>query len=140
MSNLVLHASQEMRRVGLYDVDADYGGMIPDAVMALITTFADQGHSGASASIVTQLFTELAQFKPLGPLTNDPDEWMKVDPGIDEGTWQNRRQPEAFSEDGGKTYYLLGNQRKWVRRLLPWQLYRRLPSHLRYQMKTSEEA
>jgi hypothetical protein len=49
-------------------------------------------------------------------LTDDPKEWVQheesIFPGQD-GCWQNKRRGEAFSTDGGKTYYLLsegGNQ------------------------------
>lgn len=39
----------------------------------------------------------------IAPLTDDPDEWLHVDGDI----WQSRQCAEAFSNDGGKTYYLL---------------------------------
>ncbi len=45
----------------------------------------------------------MLQFKNLRPLTNNPDEWMDVG----DNCWQSCRNPEAFSLNGGITYYLL---------------------------------
>ena len=44
------------------------------------------------------------------PLTDDPYEWQYHGEdlwGSKEGIWQNKRNSEAFSNDGGQTYYLL---------------------------------
>lgn len=131
MSNLVEHARRELKRSGWFDDDSDYGGMIGDAVEELIELFAKQGHSGMSASIVRLLFWDLSNFKALSPLTDDSAEWVDVaelSPG--RGLWQNRRNSEAFSHDGGKTYYLLSEKRRWTRHLIPWKLARKLPDHL----------
>jgi hypothetical protein len=53
-----------------------------------------------------QLFDLLANYKPLSDLTDNPHEWMEVVDGL----WQSRRNSEAFSNDGGKTYRLNSNQ------------------------------
>jgi hypothetical protein len=98
--SLLEHAERELKASGAGE---DYDGMIGKSVLQLIDTFAKQGHSGYSAMITLSVFDELARFKPLGPLTDNPDEWMEVD----EKLWQSRRRPDAFSSDGGKTYYLL---------------------------------
>jgi hypothetical protein len=108
MSNLLKHAEEEMRRAGLYDKDSDYGGMIPEAVMKLMRPFAEEGHSGMSASLTLEIFGRLARFKTLTPITNDPAEWMEVSEYMgpsEKGVWQNRRDSSFFSNDGGKTYY-----------------------------------
>lgn len=108
MSNLVDHANFELRMAGLFDEDSDYEGMLGNAVVELIEKFAKQGHSGMSAEMTRHLFNKLSDFKNLTPLTNNPEEWVDIsflqssEPG-----WQNRRNGEAFSDDGGKTYYLL---------------------------------
>jgi hypothetical protein len=105
MSNLTAHAKFEMEKAGLFDSDADYGGAHANAVMDLIGMFASQEHSGMSAAITLKLFYDLAQFKPLGPITSDPDEWVHV-ADTDEGPlWQNRRRGTSFSRDGGATWY-----------------------------------
>jgi hypothetical protein len=101
------HAEFEMRRAGLYDKDADYGGMIPDAVMALIEAHSAQGHSGFSHHIVLDLFNKLVSFKPLTPITSDPSEWNDVSEHMPAGEklWQSKRDSSLFSKDGGQTWY-----------------------------------
>lgn len=107
MSNLIEHAKREMAIAG---VDKDiYGDMTSKAVLELLEVFNKQGHSGFSAGLVSSLFYELAQFKNLAPLTDNPEEWYyhEADKWNGEtGIWQNKRCGEAFSEDEGKTYYL----------------------------------
>ncbi|GAA3940481.1 hypothetical protein [Hymenobacter algoricola] len=105
-STLVYHARAEMKAAGLWEEDADYGGDVANAVMQLIQVLSYQGHSGGSHALTMDLFSKLAHFKPLGPLTNNPDEWMSLE-YADDPTWQSRRQSDAFSKDGGKTYYTL---------------------------------
>jgi len=109
MSNLVDHARRELELAGMFDYDGKgdtfdaYNKMMAEAVLALVEVFAEQGHSGMSAGMVLGMFTEVANYRPLSPLTADPAEWQDVDFGM----WQNRRRPDAFSKDGGQTYYLL---------------------------------
>ncbi len=102
--SLIEHAERELRLAGLYDADSDYGGMIPAAVMDLVVAHARQGHSGASASLVLQIFTRLADFKALSPLTSNPEEWRDVSSAMGCPKWQNIRQSSTFSDDGGKTW------------------------------------
>lgn len=94
--SLVEHAKREL---DLLENDEDFNQSILKAVAA----FAEYGHSGGSASYAIPLLNDLLQFKPLSPLTDDPKEWNEV--GTD--VWQSCRNPEAFSTDGGATYYLL---------------------------------
>lgn len=98
--SLIAHAQDELKRVGLFDEDSDYGGMLGKAVMELITVFANQGHSGASANMVSMLFNQLVNYRTLSPLTSNPDEWVEVADNL----WQNKRNPAAFSTDGGQTW------------------------------------
>jgi len=65
LSNLVNHAQKELRRVGLFDKDSDYDGALGKSVLELITTFANQGHSGMSAGITRELFYKLSNFEEL---------------------------------------------------------------------------
>ena len=109
MNNLVEHARKELELVG---EEQD----IIDWFCRVIEEFSSAGHSGASAMICIPMLSELLQFKNLKPLTDDPDEWQDVSSYMmDNPTWQNRRNSEAFSEDGGKTYYLLSERidRSW---------------------------
>lgn len=104
-SNLVRHAKREME---LAKVDEDiYGDMTSKAVLELIEVFSKQGHSGMSGSLVLNIFNRVVNFQNLTPLTDNPDEWHSGATGL----WQNTRNSEAFSYDGGKTYYLLSEKR-----------------------------
>ncbi len=109
MGNLSDYAKSEMQRAGLFDEDADYGGAIAHGVMRLIAVLEDEGHSGFSHGMAMAIFNQVANFRPLTPLTDDPSTWMDVaEKTVDhEALWQSTRNPEAFSNDGGKTYYLL---------------------------------
>lgn len=107
MSNLVAHAKRELELAGMFDKDSDYDGMLGDGVLKLIEQFSKGGHSGGSAMMTLNLFDQLARFKNLTPLTNAPDEWNDVSDMSGIPHWQNKRNGEAFSEDGGKTYTLL---------------------------------
>lgn len=100
-------ARGELEKAGLFDKDSDYAGMLGEAVLELIETFSTQGHSGFSAAMAVDLFSRLANYKPLTPLTSDPDEWMCVTEHTIDGKplYQSTRCPSAFSCDGGKTYY-----------------------------------
>ena len=100
------HALYELDRAGLTDEDADYGGMVATAVLELIKTFSNQGHSGFSASMVRELFNKLTNFETLTEITSNPEEWGDVTE-ISDGKilFQNKRNPAIFSEDGGKTWW-----------------------------------
>lgn len=110
-SELITHARYELTKAGLFDADSDYNGMLAPAVMEIIEVFSKQGHSGYSASMVIALTQKLMRYENITPLTEDPDEWMLVDGGgdIDTPLYQSRRRSDAFSHDGGKTYYFVDN-------------------------------
>lgn len=108
-TNLEKHARRELKIAGLLDKDSDYEGMIGEAVIGLVREFSKAGHSGGSGRLTLEVFNHVANWRPLGPLTNNPDEWMQVSPDMMPGgspaTWQSRRSPSCFSNDGGKTFY-----------------------------------
>jgi hypothetical protein len=118
MGNLEKHAEFELKRAGLFDKDSDYGGMLGHSTMKLIKCFAEEGHSGMSASMQIYLFKTLAAFKTLTPITDNPNEWMEVSEHAGpekKGIWQNRRDPSNFSNDGGKTYYSVDDEKREVK-------------------------
>lgn len=98
--NWVIHAKRELALVGN---DEDYNQCIVEAVRA----FARYGHSGGSAGVGIEILHDLLQFKNLTPLTDDPSEWIDQTEASGVPMWQSCRNSEAFSQDGGKTYYLL---------------------------------
>jgi hypothetical protein len=100
-SNLVQHAKRELELIGEEE-------WIVNGYLKMIRIFAGMGHSGGSASIFIPTLNALLSYNNLSPLTDSPNEWMQVTPDDeDQGCWQSKRNPEAFSDDGGKTYYLL---------------------------------
>lgn len=99
MSNLVNHARRELELIGEEPE-------IINGYLKVIQAFADMGHSGGSAFVAIPVIHELLQFHNLSPLNNDPKDWMQIEMG-DDPCWQSRRRPDAFSDDGGQTYYLL---------------------------------
>lgn len=101
--SLIAHAKRELELAGLFDKDADYDGMIGEAVLELITVFSDQEHSGCSAGLVSSLFGKLSKYKPITPLTFKDDEWNEVSTGV----YQNKRNSCVFKDSpDGRPYYI----------------------------------
>jgi hypothetical protein len=103
-SGLCQHAKRELELAGLFDEDSDYGGMLGRSAYEIVRTFASQGHSGASAEIVTDLVARLMAYQPLTPITTNPDEWIDQSEVSGTPLWQSKRDPSVFSTDGGKTW------------------------------------
>lgn len=101
--SLVEYAESELRRVGLFDKDSDYDGMLGKAALEIVKVFADQGHSGFSAAMTTGLVEKLMRFEPLSPLTGDEDEWVVLD--YDDHMYaQNKRCFRVFQRRDGTAY------------------------------------
>jgi len=58
-SPLQTYAYEWLKSRGLFDEDADYGGMLGEAVLELIKVFSRQGHSGFSAGLTKEMFYRL---------------------------------------------------------------------------------
>lgn len=101
-SNLVRHAIAELDRMGETSYEEP---SMRRAILDLVRTFAEQGHSGSSAGWCVAVLEKLLRFEPLTPITNDPAEWVEV---ADE-LWQCARDSACFSTDGGLTYRRLGD-------------------------------
>jgi hypothetical protein len=109
-SNLVTHARRELELFGQTEEDPEFA----ESIIKAVKGFTSYGHSGGSAPVAIAMLHDLLQHKNLSPLTDDPKEWIHHGPevwpdGDDKGVWQNCRNGEAFSKDGGKTYYLLSD-------------------------------
>lgn len=101
--SLMEHAQKELELAGLLDEDSDYGGMLGTGALDLIKVFSEQGHSGQSAFMMTEIVGKLMRYEPLTPLTYAENEWIDVGDGM----WQNKRKSDVFSRDGGVTWYCL---------------------------------
>ena len=103
MSNLATHARRELELSVQYAEDPAYS----ESIISAIDAFASYDHSGASASIARDQLDRLLNFENLAPLTSDPAEWIDRTTETGRPFWQNSRNSKAFSEDGGKTWWLL---------------------------------
>lgn len=113
-SNLVDHARRELKILG-------EDQQTIDGLVRVVKAFADMGHSGGSASIVIPMINKLLQFQNLTLLTDDPEEWNHIAAevwGQENGVWQSRRNPEAFSDDGGKTYHILSEAQQGIGKVI----------------------
>lgn len=102
--SLVEHAQHEL---ALIEEDPE----LVANLVAVVAKFAEYGHSGGSAPFAIAYLGKLLRFEPLSPLTSNPDEWIDRTEISSEPMWQSKREPRAFSKDGGKTWYLLGEDR-----------------------------
>ena len=115
MSNYKVHAMREFRAARWLDENGKYTDdmqeMICNHVLALLDVFADEGHSGSSAPYAIELFSKLAKFDPIVPLTGEDWEWNDVSNMTGSVCYQNNRCGAVFkSEDrfNGQPYYLDG--------------------------------
>ena len=84
------HAEKEMALA--WPEKEEMQDMVKANVLELLEVFSNQGHSGSSAPYVLWVFSKLANFEPLTPLTGDESEWMEVG----DNTFQNVRCGEVF--------------------------------------------
>jgi hypothetical protein len=103
---LVEHSKLELQMAGYFDEDSDYGGALGEAVMELIEVFAKQGHSGMSAAMVNGLFTKLANYEPLSPITGKDEEWGDIRDYSDNPYYQNKRESALFKYSDGSVHYI----------------------------------
>lgn len=101
---LIKHAKSELQIAKLFDKDSDYNGAIGEAVMELIEVFSKQGHSGMSAQYVIDIFSKVANFEPLLPLTGKDEEWNLLDYN-DDLKYQNNRNSAVFKQSDGTVTY-----------------------------------
>lgn len=120
--NLAAHARRELQLAGMFDKEVEgseaagsWNRLCAEAVMELMEVFAEQGHSGFSASMTQDLFSRLSKYEALTELTDNPDEWNDIsEMQSGEPGWQSQRSPSCFSEDGGKSYWDI-NEEYYIR-------------------------
>jgi len=106
--SLVQYAESELDRIGMTDED-EYNGMMRKHLLHMVKEFADEGHSGFSASYALQCLQKLLRFKPLSPLTGEDEEWTDVSSISGVPHYQNKRCGSVF-KDGkdGQAYDIDG--------------------------------
>ena len=88
--NLIEHAKRELDLAGYDLTKDDYMNNCAKNVMELIKVFSKENHSGLSAQITLSLFNKLVNYKNLTPLTNNPEEWIKLG-DTEQEEWQSIR-------------------------------------------------
>ena len=105
MSNYETHALNEFRAAGWIDETDNYTDdmqkMICKHVLALLTVFSMEGHSGSSAPYAINLFEKLAKFEPISPLTGEDWEWVDVAEQSGGVLYQNKRCSHVFKDPNG---------------------------------------
>lgn len=108
MSNLNKHAIQEFRAAGWINDKGEYNDSMQQAickhVLKLLDVFSTEGHTGTTAPYAIGLFSRLARFEPIAPLTGEDWEWIKHD----YGTYQNKRASHVFKDEDGNAYDIEG--------------------------------
>jgi len=107
-SNLVHHARRELENAGWFKEDSDFGGLVGPAVLKMVETFSDEGHSGFSAGLCIDLFKRVASFKLLSPIKNPMETGEYIDHTDISGghpVFQSTRLSSLFSNDGGKHWH-----------------------------------
>ena len=112
MNNFEKHAREEFRAAGWCDengkFDDDMQELMCAQVLDLLNMFAKHGHSGSTAPYALTMFTKLANFKPIAPITGEDWEWADVS-GLGDGTrYQNKRCSSIFKDEDGKVYDIDG--------------------------------
>lgn len=108
MSSINTHAWNEFKAAGWLDENGKFKDemqeMICNHVLKLLEVFSDEGHSGSSAPYAINLFSTLAKFEPIAPLTGEDWEWNNVSEygGNDNGPlYQNKRCSHVFKDNNG---------------------------------------
>ena len=115
--SLRYHAEQEFRAAGWVDENGKFDDEMQEAicthVLKLLEVFDGEGHSGSSAPYAINLFSKLAKFDPIVPLTGEDWEWNHIndDRTNNVSVYQNKRCSAVFKQSDrfdGLPYYLDG--------------------------------
>jgi hypothetical protein len=109
MSNLLSHAEDELNRIGMTEDSPDEMNVaMRKHILHMMQEFANEGHSGFSASYAISILTKLMDFKPLSPLTGEDSEWVNVSDYGPEPHYQNKRRSSVFKNADGSCYDIDG--------------------------------
>jgi len=109
LSNILDHAKDELDRIGMTEDSSDeMNVMMRKHILHMMNEFANEGHSGFSASYAIRILTKLLDFKPLSPLTGEDSEWVNVREYGPEPHYQNKRRSSVFKDSDGSCYDIDG--------------------------------
>jgi hypothetical protein len=100
--SLVSHAEHELKLLSDGEPD-EMQQMMNKHILEMVKMFAEEGHSGFSASYAVGILEKLLRYEPLKPLTGDDSEWVKLEYG-DDMMWQNKRCSHVFKGADGRAY------------------------------------
>lgn len=121
---LLVYAENELNAI--IEKNGDEDGIqraISEDILDIVSVFANQGHSGFSASYAIGVLKRVLNYKPLSPLTGEDDEWFeREDWGDGKHRQQNKRcfsvfrenydnttakdtEAKVFSDDGGLSWW-----------------------------------
>lgn len=105
MSGYIDHAREEFRAAGWVDENGKFKDgwqeAICEHIVKLLEVFSDEGHSGSTAPYAVDLFSKLALFKPIAPLTGEDWEWNDVAEQNGGTLYQNKRASHVFKDKNG---------------------------------------
>ena len=105
------HAKTEFRAAGWTDDNGkfkdDMQELLCTQVLELLEKFSEHEHSGSSAPYAIEVFTKLAKFEPLVPLSGEDNEWGELNYG-DEIKYQNKRCSSVFKGSDNRAYDIDG--------------------------------
>lgn len=108
---LLEHAKTEMDIAGIYSESGDdIDDWVREAVLDLLETLSKHGPSGSTVGFIVDIFSKLARYEPLGPLTGSDEEWSDVGEDMNgETIYQNIRCSHVFKNGkDGKAYDING--------------------------------
>ncbi len=92
------HALLEFKAAGWLDENGEFCDetqeLMCSQVLELLEKFSEHEHSGSSAPYAIDLFSTLAKFEPVVPLTGDDWEWNECPDGV----FQNKRCSHVFKD------------------------------------------
>ena len=99
------HALNEFKFAGWLKEDGSYADEMQKSmcehVLELLEVFSKEGHSGFSAPYAINLFSTLAKFKTITPLTGEDSEWNNVSDSSNCTLYQNKRNSAVFKGKDG---------------------------------------
>lgn len=107
------HALFELLRAGQFADDTPDNRKIITDTLALVRRFEKQAHNTLTAKWVIDFFATVANWLPITPITDDPEEWEQYEDthknmktGNEEKVtrWISTRCPSFISMDGGKSF------------------------------------
>ena len=110
MSRAVKVSDHAYKELQLLDDEID----VTDGYLEVVKAFTKLADilppNDGSIENAINILNALFRGENVTPLTDDPQEWDKIPSSVenlDLNLWENNRNPNAYSQDGGKTYYLL---------------------------------